>query len=215
MPYLLNEHEISFPHPSLASNDGLLAIGGDLSPERLILAYSHGIFPWYSQGDPILWFAPHERCVIYADRLHVSKSMRKVLSNGLFTCTWNRRFDEVIHSCADIKRRGQDGTWITEEMQEAYMNLHQLGYAQSIEVWQNEELVGGMYGIRIGQIFCGESMFSKVANASKVALIWLLQHNDIKLLDCQMPNPHLMSLGAEMIPGDTFRKMLIQEGPGT
>ena len=178
MVFRLLDDEIIFPEVSLAEPDGLLAIAGDLSLERLLLAYESGIFPWFSEGEPILWYAPHERCVIYPDTIKVSQSMQKVLSKGTFQITINQAFEQVIKNCATVPRFGQDGTWITDEMQEAYINLHQNGFAHSIEVWQDEKLVGGLYGVKVGHVFCGESMFSSVSNASKVALIFLCQKTD-------------------------------------
>lgn len=186
----------------------MLAIGGDLSAERLILAYQNGIFPWFSDDDPICWYSPHERCVIYPDRIKVSKSMKQTLKNGGFKVTENQAFDKVIANCAKIPRKDQPGTWITTEMQAAYINLHQLGWAHSVEVWKGAELVGGLYGIAIGKVFCGESMFSLVSNASKIALIFLCQQTDFELIDCQLPNDHLLSLGAEMIGRETYTEFL-------
>lgn len=207
MFFQLNENETGFPDPNLAEEDGLLAIGGDLSLERLLNAYSNGIFPWFSEGDPILWYSPHQRCVIYPERIRITKSMKKILSDDSFRITLNHAFPDVILNCATSSRKDQDGTWITSEMQRAYINLHQNGYAHSIEVWQQNELVGGLYGVKVNQVFCGESMFSKVSNASKAALIYLTQLN-IKLIDCQMPNDHLMSMGAEMISRNDYEKVL-------
>jgi leucyl/phenylalanyl-tRNA--protein transferase len=204
MIFRLLDDEIIFPDTALAEPDGLLAIGGDLSVARLTLAYQNGIFPWFSEGDPILWFSPHERCVIFPDQIKISKSMRKVLNTGMFEVTVNKAFEEVIANCATTPRIGQDGTWITNDMQRAYINMHQKGLAQSIEVWQNNALVGGLYGIKMGKVFCGESMFSQVSNASKVALIYLAKQMDFKLIDCQMPNEHLMSLGAVMISREEY-----------
>ncbi|QIL39761.1 leucyl/phenylalanyl-tRNA--protein transferase [Pedobacter sp. HDW13] len=197
----------AFPDPALAEEDGLLAIGGDLSMERLLIAYSNGIFPWFSEGEPILWYSPHERCVIYPDRIKISKSMKQVLKQGIFKVTLNQAFEEVILNCATTVRKGQDGTWITTEMQQAYLNLHQKGYAHSVEVWQNDKLVGGLYGLKVNRVFCGESMFSHVSNASKTALIFLSEHN-VDLIDCQLPNDHLMTLGAEMISRERYMEML-------
>jgi len=207
MFFQLPEDELIFPNPALSEEDGLLAIGGDLSLERLLLAYSNGIFPWFSDGEPILWYAPHQRCVIYPDKLKISKSMKKVMRDKTFKITVDKAFSEVIRNCASTPREGQNGTWITNEMQEAYINLHIHGFAHSIEVWLNEKLVGGLYGLKINRVFCGESMFSHVSNASKAALIFLSQ-TDIDLIDCQLPNDHLMSLGAELIPQATFMKIL-------
>jgi leucyl/phenylalanyl-tRNA--protein transferase len=208
MVFRLPEDEIVFPDPALADDDGLLAIGGDLSAERLMLAYQNGIFPWFSDDDPICWYAPHKRCVIYPERLKISKSMKQVIRNGSFKVTANQAFEKVIVNCAKTPRKDQPGTWITKEMQDAYINLHQLGWAHSIEVWQNESLVGGLYGIAIGKVFCGESMFSLVSNASKTALIFLCQQFNFDLIDCQLPNDHLLSLGAEMIDLETYKEIL-------
>ena len=210
MFFQLPDHEMVFPDPTLAEEDGLLAIGGDLSMERLLLAYSSGIFPWFSEGEPILWYSPHQRCVIYPNRILVSKSMKKIMRDGVFTITLNTAFEDVILNCAKTPRKGQDGTWITDEMQAAYINLYLNGYAHSVEVWQNEQLVGGLYGLKVNRIFCGESMFSKVSNASKAALIYLSKLN-IDLIDCQLPNDHLMSLGAEMIERNVYMKILQAE----
>ncbi|WP_442589487.1 leucyl/phenylalanyl-tRNA--protein transferase [Pedobacter sp. AW31-3R] len=208
MIFQLDENELVFPHPSHAEPDGLLALGGDLSKERLALAYENGIFPWFSEGDPICWFSPHERCVIYPDQVKISKSMRKVLASGSFTVTMDQAFERVITSCADTVRKDQEGTWITSAMQQAYIGLHQTGKAHSVEVWHNGELVGGLYGIHVNHVFCGESMFSRMSNASKTALIWLCQTNNYSLIDCQVPNDHLMSLGAEMLPRALYMEIL-------
>jgi leucyl/phenylalanyl-tRNA--protein transferase len=208
MVFSLPNDEIVFPNPELADDDGLLAIGGDLTPERLILAYHHGIFPWFSDDDPICWYSPHQRCVIYPERIKVSKSMKQVLKNGGFKVSVDNAFADVIAKCAKVSRKDQAGTWITNEMQQAYINLHQLGWAHSFEVWKENELVGGLYGVAIGDVFCGESMFSLVSNASKVALIFLCQETNFKLIDCQLPNEHLLSLGAEMIDRKTYMEFL-------
>jgi len=200
--------ELIFPDPSLAEPDGLLAIGGDLSGERLVLAYQNGIFPWFSEGDPICWYAPHERCVIFPEKVKVSKSMRKVLADGIFTVTIDQAFEEVIVSCAQSPRKGQDGTWITTEMQDAYISLHHNGWAHSVEVWHEGRLAGGLYGLEINGVFCGESMFSSMSNASKTALIWLCRNPAYRLIDCQLPNDHLLSLGAEMIPQEQYLSIL-------
>jgi len=207
MIFRLPEDELIFPNPALSEEDGLLAIGGDLSLDRLLLAYSNGIFPWFSEGEPILWYAPHKRCVIYPDKIKISKSMKKVMRDEIFKITIDKAFTEVIHNCASTPREGQEGTWITNEMQDAYVNLHEHGFAHSVEVWLNEKLVGGLYGLKINRVFCGESMFSHVSNASKAALIFL-SNTDIDIIDCQLPNDHLMSLGAELIPQAAFMKIL-------
>jgi len=213
MVFGLDALYLAFPDPAMADPDGLLAIGGDLSPERLKNAYASGIFPWFSEGDPILWFAPHERCVIFPGRLKVRKSMQKVLQSGVFKVTWDEAFEQVIKACAIIDRtkQGQHGTWITDDMQQAYLKLHQLGMAHSVEVWQGTELVGGLYGVVVNNVFCGESMFSQVSNASKAALISLCRSGQFELIDCQLPNPHLMSLGAELIPSNEYLKILKQQ----
>jgi len=209
MIFRLDERLI-FPDPALAEEDGLLAIEGDLSAERLILAYQNGIFPWYSEGDPILWFAPHERFVLYPHELRISKGMRQITRSSKFKVTFNQSFAEVIRACADAKREGQDGTWITAEMQQAYINLHQLGIAHSVEVWQEDVLAGGLYGVAVGNVFCGESMFSKVSNASKLALIALCQTGKYKMIDCQLHTEHLESMGARMLSRDEYMIALKQ-----
>ena len=191
------DERLVFPDPELAEPDGLLAIGGDLSTERLLMAYQNGIFPWYSDDSPILWYSPHERFVIYANELKVSASMKRFLRKEPFTITVNKCFSDVIEACSSIQRKDQDGTWITEDMKAAYLKLHGEGYARSIEVWQDDDLVGGMYGIPVNQVFCGESMFSRASNASKAALIYTC--GLYKMIDCQMPTEHLASMGGRMI----------------
>lgn len=211
MIFRLDPNDYSFPNPSLAENDGLLAIGGDLAVDRLLTAYYHGIFPWYSEDSPILWYAPHERFVLDPREVRISKSMRKMLSNAFFTFTANKAFDQVINNCSSISRTGQDGTWIVDDMKEAYKNLHRLGYAHSIEVWQDDNLVGGLYGILVGKVFCGESMFSEVSNASKAALIYLCQNYDLDLIDCQIYSDHLASMGAKLIDAEEFYAKLASQ----
>src|SRR5471030_405736 len=198
MVFRLDERLI-FPEPALAEEDGLLAVGGDLSTERLLLAYQNGIFPWYSDDSPVLWYAPHERFVLYPQELKISKSMKRVLHSGRFSITADTCFDQVIASCSTAKRKEQNGTWITTDMQAAYIELYEKGYAHSVEVWLQNELVGGLYGVEAGSVFCGESMFSKVSNASKAALIYLCHLGLYKLIDCQLHTPHLESMGARMI----------------
>ena len=210
--YLLTEKNI-FPHPSEADANGLVAIGGDLSSERLLLAYNSGIFPWYNEDEPLLWWSPNPRMVLYPKELRVSKSMRVVLKKQLFKITFNTAFEDVIQQCAQIKRDDQDDTWITNDMTEAYIKLHKQGIATSVEVWQGKKLVGGLYGIDLKdkKIFCGESMFSKVSNASKAAFITLVQElrtKGYKLIDCQMHTTHLESLGAREIERGEFLKAL-------
>lgn len=210
--------EIIFPNVKNASIEGVVAIGGDLSPKRLILAYKSGIFPWYNQGEPIIWYSPNPRMVLFPKDLKISKSMRKILVDNTFEITFNQNFEEVISNCKTIKRNDQGGTWITDAMQKAYIKLHELGVAKSVEVWQNKQLVGGLYGIDLpcqpadlGNIFCGESMFSKVSNASKVAFIYLvkkLEKENYKLIDCQVYNNHLASLGAVEISRKKFINFL-------
>lgn len=200
-----------FPEVKKAEPDGLLAIGGDLSAERLLLAYQSGIFPWYADDEPILWWSPNPRMVLYPEELKVSKSMKQVLRQGKFTVTVNKAFGEVIKACANVYREGQWDTWIVPEMVEAYTELHKLGYAHSVEVWSNERLVGGLYGLALGKVFCGESMFSLESNASKTGFITLVQWLQAKgytLIDCQVHTPHLESLGAREIPREQFLQSL-------
>ncbi|UTW13203.1 leucyl/phenylalanyl-tRNA--protein transferase [Marinobacterium rhizophilum] len=201
-----------FPPASQALSDpnGLLAAGGDLSPERLLSAYRNGIFPWYNPGEPILWWSPDPRCVIYTDRLHISRSLRKRLRRDNYQVTFNQAFGAVMEGCA-APRSGASGTWISREMHAAYNRLHQDGQAQSVEVWQDGELAGGLYGIAAGRMFFGESMFSRRTDASKIAFAWLveqLKNWDYPLIDCQVHNPHLVTLGAEEIPRETFLQEL-------
>lgn len=203
--------ELYFPPVSEASADGILAVGGDLSPERLVLAYKNGIFPWFDDDEPILWWAPEERMVLFFEDLKISKSMRNILNQKKFRVTFNTAFKEVISNCKKITRKDQPGTWITDDMIEAYCKLHEKGIAKSVEVWQENELVGGLYGVDLGHVFCGESMFSKVSNASKVAFIHLakhLQQNNYRILDCQVYNDHLASLGCVEIHRDDFMMVL-------
>lgn len=205
---------ILFPPLETADENGLLAIGGDLSPDRLMCAYRSGIFPWYNEGEPIIWYSPPDRMVLFPDDLKVSKSMEKVLKNTNFRVSFNEHFPEVIHHCKTMDRPGQKGTWITQEMQKAYTALHELGHAKSVEVWLEDRLVGGLYGIDLGHIFTGESMFSLVSNASKAAFIYLthlLNERNYILLDCQVYNEHLSSMGAVEITRDVFMHYLDQQ----
>jgi leucyl/phenylalanyl-tRNA--protein transferase len=206
--YRLEKDKIWFPDPSLADEDGLLAIGGDLSVERLLLAYSHGIFPWFSDDTPLLWYSPHQRFVLFPEMIKISSSMKQVIRSNRFEVTFDQCFERVINACAAIHRPGQPGTWITAGMRAAYIKLHQQGYAHSIEVWQEKELVGGLYGVTINQVFCGESMFSRVSNASKLALISLCRSPHFRMIDCQMHTPHLESMGAEYISRDEYLDIL-------
>jgi leucyl/phenylalanyl-tRNA--protein transferase len=209
--FLLSK-EIVFPPVQLANKDGLLAIGGDLSVDRLLLAYKSGIFPWYNQGEPIIWYSPDPRMVLFPQNLKVSKSMKQLIRKNEFTITYNQDFEGVISNCKNIFRAAdQGGTWITNEMQQAYIELHKKGIAKSVEIWLGDELVGGLYGIDLGTIFCGESMFSKVSNASKLAFIYLVQKlekENYRLIDCQVYNTHLASLGAEEISREAFLDFL-------
>jgi leucyl/phenylalanyl-tRNA--protein transferase len=208
MIHFLNPND-DFPQVSQATEDGLLAFGADLSPERLLSAYKQGVFPWFEDDEQILWWSPDPRFVLYPEDLKVSKSMKQFLRNCDLTVTINKDFEAVITECAKVKRIGQDGTWITKGMISAYTELYKLGYAKSVEVWQDELLVGGFYGVDLNNgMFCGESMFSKVSNASKAALITFIQNTDYKLIDCQDHTNHLESLGAKDISRDAFLEYL-------
>ncbi|HLU51399.1 MAG TPA: leucyl/phenylalanyl-tRNA--protein transferase [Flavobacteriaceae bacterium] len=202
-----------FPDPALADKDGLLAAGGDLSVETLLKAYYNGIFPWFNPEDPVLWWSPNPRMVLFLDKFKVSKSLRKSLREGGFSVTFNQCFEEVIKQCSAVSRKGQKGTWITEEMLASYVKLHRQGYAVSVECWKNQQLVGGLYGVDLKdkKIFGGESMFHTETDASKVALYFLvekLRKENYKLIDCQVYTKHLASLGAEEIPREEFLKFL-------
>ncbi|TCP28566.1 leucyl/phenylalanyl-tRNA--protein transferase [Tenacibaculum skagerrakense] len=208
MYYWLGKH-IEFPPHEVASEEGIIALGGDLSTERLIYAYKNGIFPWFNEGEPIVWYSPVERMVLFPEELKVSKSMRQVLRKNDFTITENKAFKDVILACKKIERKDQDGTWITDDMLAAYTKLHDIGIAKSIEVWNKDELVGGLYGVDLHNgVFCGESMFSNVSNMSKVAFIYLAQQMSYKLIDCQVYNNHLASLGAREIDRKNFLEYL-------
>ena len=207
---LLNDNLI-FPSVDMTTDEGIIAVGGDLGIERLLLAYRSGIFPWYNEDEPIVWWSPDPRFVLFPDKLKVTKSMQSVLNNGTFRFTINRAFNTVLQNCKSITRKDQEGTWITPEVQTAYTQLHELGYAHSAEAWMNGELVGGLYGIKLGNVFFGESMFSKVSNASKFAFINYvrqLQKENIALIDCQVYTAHLESLGAKMIKREVFMDLL-------
>ena len=212
-PYWLNPHDPDdFPNVSLALRepDGLLAVGGDLSLQRLLAAYQRGIFPWYSGDQPILWWSPDPRSILFPDKLHISRSLRKTLRKQLFTITLDKAFEKVIQSCSEPRADGL-GTWITDEMQKAYIRLHQAGYAHSVESWSNGKLVGGLYGVTIGKVFFGESMFSRISEASKVAFVSLvlqLQRWQFALIDCQIETPYLNQFGAELIPRFQFVQLL-------
>lgn len=209
--FLLSK-ELIFPPANLANKNGVLAIGGDLSLKRLLLAYKSGIFPWYNEGEPIVWYSPDPRMVLFPKDLKISKSMKKIIRKKEFKVTFNQNFEQVIYNCKHIFRASDQGqTWITDDMEKAYINLHKKGIAKSVEVWDKEKLVGGLYGIDLGTVFCGESMFSSVSNTSKLAFIYLVQKlekENYKLIDCQVYNNHLASLGAKEIPREDFLKVL-------
>ena len=208
--YFLNQ-ENEFPDPQQADEQGILCIGGDLSLERLKLAYQLGIFPWYNEGEPIIWWSLNPRFVLFPEELKVAKSMRSYFNNNKFKVTYNKAFKEVIAACKRINRKGQFGTWITNEMEAAYINLHQNGIAHSVEVWRKDQLVGGLYGVATGKIFSGESMFSLESNASKfgfISLVRLLQEKEFMLIDCQQETAHLGTLGAKPISRNEFLDIL-------
>ena len=210
MPIFALDKTIAFPPVHLSEPDGLLAIGGDLSRERLLLAYRNGIFPWY-EGEDILWWCPDPRFVLFPDELKVSKTMKTLMRKEEFRFTINQAFEDVISKCKTVSRRGQDGTWISDDVRRAYTSLHVDGYAHSAETWFNGELVGGLYGIKMGRIFFGESMFSTMSNASKFAFINYVQQlrtEGVVLIDCQIYTQHLESLGAKMIDRKQFVKLL-------
>ncbi|MDG5490407.1 leucyl/phenylalanyl-tRNA--protein transferase [Psychroserpens sp. SPM9] len=203
------DHTIEFPDVSSATEEGIVAIGGDLSSQRLLAAYQRGIFPWFDEEEPIIWWSPDPRFVLFPKKLKVSKSMKQVLRNTDFKVTINADFESVIEACSQIKRDGQQGTWITQHMKAAYINLYRLGYAKSVEVWLHNELVGGLYGVDLDNgVFCGESMFSRVSNASKAGFISFVQNTNYQLIDCQVYTNHLESLGAEEISRKEFLNYL-------
>ena len=207
----LSKHATDFPDPRSASDEGLLAYGGDLSSSRILNAYKQGIFPWYSQGDPILWWSPNPRLILFPHNFKVKKSFRRVLRSGKFSVTFDERFSDVIRYCATVPREGQNSTWILPEMEEAYIRLHEEGFAHSVEVYKEEKLVGGLYGVSIGKAFFGESMFSLVPDASKVAfkaLSDVLGSRGYDFIDCQMKTDHMIRLGAEVVKREIFLDML-------
>lgn len=208
--YFLTD-ELIFPPVDSANVEGLLAVGGDLSPERLLLAYQSGIFPWFDNDSIILWWSPDPRMILYPEQIKISKSMKKVIRNNQFRLTKNTCFKDVLEYCSSVPREGQDGTWITDEMKNAYIALNERGIAKSYEVWEGDTLVGGLYGIDLGHIFCGESMFSLTSNASKFAFIKLaqeLQEKEYSIIDCQLHTDHLESMGAQEISRQDFIKIL-------
>jgi len=211
MPVFLSPERHYFPNPRLASNEGLVAIGGDLSTHRLLLAYQNGIFPWFSEGEPILWWSPDPRLVLFPQEFKPSKSLQKTIRRSLFDVTLDQAFPEVIHECAQIRVEHQEGTWIVSDMIDAYCQLHTSGFAHSVEAWQDGKLVGGLYGVSLGGCFFGESMFSRVSNASKVAFASLIDYltmHQFDLIDCQVTTQHLIRLGAKEIPRDRFLDLL-------
>ena len=210
MPIYQLPDEIIFPNPELAEEDGLLAVGGDLSFERLLLAYCNGIFPWYSDGDPILWWCPKPRFIIKPNEVKISKSMKRVFNSGKFKVTFDNDFEGVIRNCKEL-RENKEGTWINNDMMEAYINLFKKGFASSVEVYRDEKLIGGLYGVKIGKCFFGESMFSIETYASKVALISIckrLEEEEYIFLDCQMHTNHLESMGGKFVSWEDFKLML-------
>jgi leucyl/phenylalanyl-tRNA---protein transferase len=213
VPVFRLTEDLVFPPAALARSDGLLAAGGDLSRARLLLAYSQGIFPWYSDGDPILWWSPDPRLVLFPDEFHASRRLRREVRGGTFTVTMDEAFEEVISECAIARGPRRDGTWITAEMLAAYVDLHRAGYAHSVECWHDGTLAGGLYGLAMGRSFFGESMFSTHANASKVALAYLVAHAPVwglSIIDCQVASPHLVSLGAREITRGDFLDLVEQ-----
>ena len=201
-----------FPSPRSANEHGVVAYGGDLNPNRIIQAYKQGIFPWFESDDNLLWWSPNPRMILYPEKIKISKSLKSVIKKNTFKVTFNKDFEEVIESCSNIKRLGQKGTWITSGLKESFLDLHEKGLAISVEVWKDSKIVGGLYGLDLGNVFCGESMFSKSSNASKVALVNLsseLRKNNYKFIDCQIPTEHLKSMGGEEVSRDDFLKLLI------
>ena len=211
MPVYLLSEALKFPHPRSASREGLLAVGGDLSMERLLLAYRHGIFPWFSEGEPLLWWSPDPRLVLFPHEFKVSKSLKKIINRSLFDITIDRVFRRVITECAESRVEQKEPTWIVGGMIDAYCRLHESGFAHSVEAWQDGKLVGGLYGVSLGKCFFGESMFAAVSNASKVAFAWLvgfLKSYAFHMIDCQVTTKHLISMGAKEIPRDRFLTLL-------
>jgi leucyl/phenylalanyl-tRNA--protein transferase len=211
MPVFRLTEDLAFPPSELAEDDGLLAVGGDLSVDRLILGYSMGIFPWYSDGYPILWWSPDPRLILIPQELKVSRSLRQTIKKDIYTITMDKAFEQVISNCADIRRGEDDGTWITSEMKEAYIQLHNAGYAHSVEAWNADELAGGLYGVILGRAFFGESMFAKKNDASKVAFVKFAEFlikRGFELIDCQVTTRHLMNFGAREVPRTEFLEML-------
>ena len=211
MPVFLLSDKISFPPPYLASKEGLLAVGGDLSQKRLLLAYRTGIFPWFSDDEPILWWSPDPRLVLYPEEIRVSKTLKKTIKKKMFHVTMDSAFVQVINQCAKIRLQNNQGTWIVKEMIDAYCKLHESGFAHSVEAWYQNELVGGLYGVSLGKCFFGESMFTRVSNASNVALVKLVEYLNalsFDMIDCQLTTEHLLRFGAKEIPRISFLNQL-------
>ncbi len=204
MPVFLLNESLIFPNPELSEDNGLLAVGGDLSLERLLLAYKNGIFPWYSEEDPILWWSPDPRCVLFPDKIHISRSLKRLLNKNIYRVTFNQRFEEVINTCAELRK---NETWLTNEMIDAYINLFDNGYGMSVEVLEENMLVGGLYGVRLGKCFFAESMFSIKSNTSKIAMVKMCEkliEENVVIIDCQVSSPHLHRMGAQNIPRNVF-----------
>ena len=206
--------DYKFPSPQSATNEGVVAVGGDLNPLRILEAYKNGIFPWFNDDDNLMWWSPDPRMILYPEKIKISKSFKSFLKKKEYRVSFNENFEDVIESCSNIKRVNQKGTWITNGLKQSFIELHLMGYAHSVEVWQNGVIVGGLYGLDLGNIFCGESMFSIKSNASKVGLYFLcqeLKQNNYRFIDCQVPSQHLRSLGAEEISRDNFLKKLVNQ----
>ena len=211
MPVFLLSDEIKFPPAHLARNDGLLAVGGDLSQDRLLLAYKMGIFPWYSESEPILWWSPDPRLVLYPNEIKVSKTLKKVIQKDIFHITIDQAFNQVITSCARIRLQNNEGTWIVDDMIKSYCELHESGFAHSVEAWHEGELAGGLYGVSLGRCFFGESMFTRISNASNVAFVFLVEYLkklSFDIIDCQVSTEHLINFGAREIPRNDFLKQI-------
>lgn len=217
MPIFQLTDELIFPDPNWATAEGLLAVGGDLSPERLVLAYKLGIFPWYGEDEPILWWSPDPRCVLIPENVYISRRLGRIIKQNRFRLTCNRAFEQVVEACANVRVRNGEETWLIQEMQTAYQELHEQGFAHSVEAWCDNELVGGLYGVALGKCFFGESMFHSRPNASKVILVQLaghLERESFVLFDCQITNPHLISMGASHLSREDFLERLVVGGLG-
>ena len=206
--------DYKFPSPQSATNEGVVAVGGELNPLRILEAYKNGIFPWFNDDDNLMWWSPDPRMILYPEKIKISKSFKSFLKKKEYRVSFNENFEDVIESCSNIKRVNQKGTWITNGLKQSFIKLHQMGYAHSVEVWQNGVIIGGLYGLDLGNIFCGESMFSIKSNASKVGLYFLcqeLKQNNYRFIDCQVPSQHLRTLGAVEISRDNFLKKLFNQ----